>query len=166
MKTSELMSTSVATCSPDDTTQRAAQLMWEHDCGVVPVVDGQGHVVGMITDRDICMAAFTQSRPLWEIPVSSAMARQITSVREDEGLDTAEALMQRIQIRRLPVVDGDGHLKGILSLNDIARHFHPGAGRKSDGLSSDVVIKTLAAICTPPVTASRTEPATPSPLSS
>jgi CBS domain-containing protein len=154
MKTSDLMSTGVASCGPDDNLQRAAQLMWDNDCGIVPVLDEQGRVVGVITDRDICMAAYTRGQPLWQIPVSSAMARQVFSVRDEDGLETAEALMQRIQIRRLPVVDGDGRLKGILSLNDLARHARPGARRRSDGLSGDLVVKTLAAICAPPAAAS------------
>lgn len=159
MKTSDLMNSAVVCCGPGDNLQRAAQLMWENDCGVVPVTDPQGHVVGMVTDRDICMAAYTQGRALWQIPVGSAMARQVYSVRADDALEVAEALMQRIQIRRVPVVDGEGHLQGILSLNDLARHARAASGQKPDGLSGDTVVKTLAAICTPPVTESRSEPA-------
>jgi CBS domain-containing protein len=79
------------------------------------------------------------------------MARQVYSVRDDDVLETAEELMQRNQVRRVPVVDGEGHLQGILSLNDLARHAGGSWGRSADGLSRDVVVKTLAAICTPPV---------------
>src|SRR5262245_6101900 len=64
MEVREIMSTDLETCRADDTLDRAARLMWEHDCGVVPVVDHEGTAVGMITDRDICMAAYTQGRPL------------------------------------------------------------------------------------------------------
>lgn len=70
MNASELMTETVQSCSASDSLQRAAQIMWDRDCGVVPVVDGDNCVVGMVTDRDIAMAAYTQGQPLWLIPVS------------------------------------------------------------------------------------------------
>ena len=151
MKASELMNTDVKSCSVSDTLQRAAQLMWENDCGAVPVIDGDGRVVGMITDRDICMSAYTQGLPLWQIPVPSAMATRVHGVREDEAIDAAERLMRRVQVRRVPVLDREARLKGILSLNDLARHAHRSAGRKGNSLSADSIAHTLAAICQPRV---------------
>lgn len=150
MNVSELMTRDVKVCRADDDVQRAAQIMWENDCGVVPVVDAEQRVAGLITDRDICMAAYTQGRPLWEIPVSSAMSRQAHCVRESDALDAVEALMGRVRVRRVPVVDGDGRLTGILSMNDLARHAHLSSSRKSDGLGSDHIVRTLASICTTP----------------
>jgi CBS domain-containing protein len=147
MNASELMTREVHSCSINDSLQRAVQLMWEHDCGVVPVVDDQNKVVGMITDRDVAIAAYTQGRPLWEIPLSSAMAHHVHGVREDDDLETVETLMRRVRVRRIPVLDGDGRLKGILSMNDLARHAH--RGRKGDGLRPDSIVQTLAAVCEP-----------------
>jgi CBS domain-containing protein len=159
MNVSNMMTNAVSTCRPDDNLQRAAQIMWEDDCGIVPVVGGDGRVVGMITDRDICMAAYTQGQALWQIPVSSAMATVVHSVRAQDPLATAEALMRRVRVRRLPVVDGDGKLRGILSMNDLARHHGQRSwGRKADGLSSDSIVETLAAICEPPATGNAKEP--------
>ena len=149
MNASELMTRAVQSCGPNDNLQRAAQIMWESDCGVVPVVDGDNRVIGMITDRDIAMAAYTQGAALWQIPVSSAMAKQVHGVREDDSVETVEMPMRRVHVRRVPVLDTNARLKGILSLNDLARHVHGSAGRKSNALSANSVSQTLAALCEP-----------------
>jgi CBS domain-containing protein len=149
MKVSDLMTTAVNSCDAHDNLQRAAQIMWENDCGIVPAVDGDGRVVGMITDRDICMAAYTHGESLWQIPVSSAMANLVHSVRETDSLEVVETLMRRVRVRRVPVLDQDGRLKGLLSMNDLARYAHVPAGRDGDGLSGDSIVQTLAAICDP-----------------
>ena len=122
--------------------------MWENDCGVVPIVDGGGRVVGMITDRDICMAAYTQGRPLWQISVTKAMAKEVHGVLETERIEAAESLMQRARVRRLAVLDRDGRLKGILSLSDLARRARRSTARRSSGLHNGLA-QTLAAICEP-----------------
>jgi len=149
MNVSELMSTAVKSCGTNDNLQCAAQIMWENDCGAVPVVDGDGRVVGMITDRDICMAAYTQGQQLSQIPVSNAMANHVHGVRETDPLEVVGTLMRRAKVRRVPVLDRDGHLKGILSMNDLARQAHRSVGRKTNGLSGDSIVETLAAICEP-----------------
>lgn len=151
MNASEMMTKDVQSCSPNDNLQRAAQIMWERDCGVVPVVDGANRVVGMVTDRDIAMAAYIQGQPLWQVPVSSAMARKVHGVRENDPIDVVETMMARVRVRRVPVLDGEGRLKGILSLNDLARHAHHAGGRKSDGLRADALVHTFAAVCEPSV---------------
>jgi CBS-domain-containing membrane protein len=120
-------------------------------------VDADHRVVGIVTDRDVCMAAYTQGRPLWQIPVSSAMAKRVHGVRETDSIDIVEALMQLAQVRRVPVLDGDGRLKGILSMNDLARRARH-AGRKN-GLSGDSIVQTLAAICEPRTTRRTEQPA-------
>jgi CBS domain-containing protein len=141
------MTTAVKSCGPNDNLQRAAQIMWENDCGIVPVVDGDGRLVGVITDRDVCMAAYTQGQPLWQILVSNAMAKQVHGVRETDLVEAAEGLMRRVRVRRVPVLDGDGRLRGIVSMNDLARHAHRSAGHKTHGVSGDSIMQTLAAIC-------------------
>ncbi len=113
---------------------RAAQIMWENDCGVVPVVDGDGRVAAMITDRDICMAAYMQGKPLTEMPVTVAASRDVVSVRDRDDLSSAEHLMQQHQIRRVPVVDANGLLCGMLSMADIARSSQL-VGKPEEGLS-------------------------------
>jgi CBS domain-containing protein len=154
MNVSDLMTTAVKSCGTNDNLQRAAQVMWENDFGAVPVVDGDSRVVGMITDRDICMAAYTRGQPLWQIPVSSAMAKQVHGVRESDSIEAVEAVMRQAQIHRVPVLDGDAHLKGFLSMNDLVRHAHHWAGRKTNGLSEGSIVQTMAAICEPHTAAS------------
>jgi CBS domain-containing protein len=121
MRVQDLMTTEVGSCRAFDSADRGAQIMWERDCGAVPVLDQGGGVVAMLTDRDLCMAAMTQGRALSEIRVSSAMSRNLWSCRPDDDLSQAEAVMRARKVRRLPVVSGQGRLLGILSLSDLAR---------------------------------------------
>lgn len=148
MNASDVMTNTVFCCSANDSVERAAQVMWEHDCGALPVIDADSRVVGMITDRDICMAAYTQGGPLSQIPVARAMAKQVHGVRDTDTLEAVETLMRQAQIRRVPVLDGGRKIKGILSMNDLARHAQR-PGRKSDGLGADNIVQTLAAISEP-----------------
>jgi len=135
------------TCSVNDSMDVAARIMWENDCGSVPVVDQEGRAVSMITDRDICIASYTQGKPLWQMRVASAASQGLVSVREDEPVETVERLMQRHQLRRLPVVDGNRKPTGIVTLNDLARRGSAGAWRGE--LSADAIARTLAAVCVP-----------------
>jgi len=120
MKIWELMERDVASCARTDSLNIAARIMWERDCGCVPVVDRNNLVVGMVTDRDICMGAYTQGRSLHLIQVQDVMARPAVSCEPEDDLVTVESLMRDNKIRRLPVCDGDGKLVGMISLSDIA----------------------------------------------
>lgn len=142
LNVAEWMSKGAHTCSPSDTLARAAQLMWEHDVGALPVVTDDGRTVGVITDRDVCMAAYTQGKRLDEIGVSVAASCSLVSVHPEDGIDLARALMEAARIRRLPVVDGQGHAVGLLGLGDLARHW----SASTDGISADSIARTLAAV--------------------
>jgi CBS domain-containing protein len=142
MKIEQLMTRAVRTCRQDDTLEQAAREMWEGDVGCLPVVDDEGRALGMITDRDICMAAYTQGVPLRESHVSSAMSRKLVCCSPQTSIAEVEALMQRSQIRRVPVVDL-GALVGIVTLGDIARHAQSSPLHVS---STPGVAKTLAAV--------------------
>jgi CBS-domain-containing membrane protein len=120
MKVRDLMAHEVAACRPSDSANVAAHLMWERDCGCVPGVDRDNVVVGIVTDRDICMGAYTQGRSLHLIGVQDAMSRPVVSCEPDDDLITAEKLMRDNRVRRLPVCDADGKLMGVISLSDIA----------------------------------------------
>jgi CBS domain-containing protein len=151
MKVSELMTTDVRSCWSNEALERAAKLMWEFDCGSLPVLDQNGRVVGMITDRDVCMAAYTQAQPLARIPVSRAMSAELFSCKPDEDLGSVEKRMRAHQIRRLPVLDDEGHLRGMLTLADIAQRAAGGAKGKAAArqVSFAEVGETLAAITAP-----------------
>jgi CBS domain-containing protein len=145
----ELMTRDAKTVGPNDTLDVAAKLMWDRDCGCLPVINGDGGVVAMLTDRDICMAAYSQGAPLATIRVATAMSKEVHACREQDTLVAAERIMRERRIRRLPVVATDGRLVGILSLNDIAReaareHVPPTREASAEGLT-----QTLAAICEP-----------------
>jgi CBS domain-containing protein len=125
MKVEQIMTHRVYGCSPLDTADVPARIMWEHDCGGVPVVradeDASGEVVGMITDRDICMAAYTQARSPREIRVASAMSSEICTCHPNDPVALALKIMENTQLHRLPVVDERNQLVGIVTLADIAR---------------------------------------------
>jgi CBS domain-containing protein len=117
----QVMTDDVATCGPEETLARAAALLWERDVGALPVVDHGGRVVGMITDRDICMAAYTTGRPLHEVGVAGAMAKVVHACHPDDRLADALRAMAARQVRRMPVVDHRGRLEGVVSINDLTR---------------------------------------------
>jgi len=121
MKVKTIMTPEIASCRPEDSMHAAARLMWDNDCGAVPVVDGTtGEVRGIITDRDMCMAALLSNRPSHLIPVRDVMASEVCTCHEDDDLRTVHATMRDNQIRRLPVVDDEKKLVGLVSLNDLA----------------------------------------------
>lgn len=141
MVVGQLMCREVRFCAPEDSLELAAQMMWDHDVGCVVVVSG-GRVVGMLTDRDVCMAAYTQGRALREVTVSSAMSKECHLARPDMPASEAMRLMRERQVRRLPVCDEQGRLQGVLSLNDLARE----AVRPRTKLAPHEVVETLAAV--------------------
>jgi CBS domain-containing protein len=114
------MTKSVVTCHVNDTLHDAAHQMWEHDCGVLPVVNDEGVLTAMITDRDICMAAYTQGRALDELLVNGAMAKHVVTIAPDRDIAEVAELMATHRIRRIPVIDDAGRPIGIVSLNDLA----------------------------------------------
>jgi CBS domain-containing protein len=143
MRVKQLMSRHPRTCSPEDSLAAAARILWEQDVGVVPVISG-ARIVGMLTDRDICMAAYTQGRALHELRVSSAMSKELHTVRSDDSLDDAMRLMRERQVRRLPVVDDDGAVQGLLTISDLTLHAAFG-----DDVAAQDVVETLASITQP-----------------
>ncbi|HXG61734.1 MAG TPA: CBS domain-containing protein [Planctomycetota bacterium] len=144
MKVKDACTPSAKTCSPEANLAHAAVLMWENDCGLVPVVDGEGRPVGVITDRDIAIAVGTRGRPASEITVQEAMSRNPRTVRPEDEVRSALEVMETTQIRRLLVVDGRGVLVGVLSLSDIVRRLD-GRG----GPAGEEVLEALKAICRP-----------------
>jgi CBS domain-containing protein len=119
MTIAELMTTTVATCRTTDSLNRAAQLMWERRCGCVPVLDERDRVVGILTDRDVSMAAYTQGRRIDDIPVKVAMSHPVWTCAPSDSIEEAEDLMMAHAVRRLVVVE-DGMVRGLVSISDIA----------------------------------------------
>ena len=134
IRVEDIMSKHVFSCHPEDSLNRCAQIMWEHDCGCVPVVDHLSRLVGILTDRDVCMGAYTQGRSLHEVAASSVCSQQVYSCRGGDSLAHAEDLMTKHQIRRLPVIDDYRYLVGLISLSDIARHLQLVGSGKSNSI--------------------------------
>ena len=146
MKVKDVMTTSVRTCFISDSLAKAAQLMWDHDCGCVPVLNEQGRVAGMLTDRDICMAALFQGVPISGVKVSALMSKQLFDCTSDDDLSAAEAIMREKKVRRLPVLNEEGRLVGLLSLSDIARQADEDCARgAANRYVTDAEVARLAA---------------------
>jgi CBS domain-containing protein len=151
MRVEQIMARPVQCCRPEDTLAHAARLMWDHDCGCLPVVSGDGVtcVVGVITDRDICMHALFQGKGLQQLRVSDAMARQVQVCHPAESLADAENRMRQARIRRLPVVDEHDALVGMISLADLAQEAVRERSAAAPEVTETEVGDTLAAICEP-----------------
>lgn len=140
MRVQDIMTKDVSFCNPGTNTAAATEIMWTKNCGALPIVeDGRG-VVGMVTDRDLLIALGTTNRNASDLPVGEVMSKDLSLCAPDDDVRDALRIMAERQLHRLPVVDKDGSLKGILSLDDIALRA------ETDGLSKDL-LKTLKAIC-------------------
>jgi CBS domain-containing protein len=123
---SEIMRREPATCGPGESLNQAARLMWEHDCGAIPVVDQEHRLVGIVTDRDICMAVYTRGQPLWAVSVISTMSHAPVFAGPNDSIGAVVRLMSERRVRRIPIV-ADDRLIGMVALADIARHVRRNA---------------------------------------
>ncbi len=145
MRVQEIMAKDVWACRPDESLAAAAKIMWDRDVGTVPVVAADGKLVGILTDRDICMSAYLTGALLGSIPASHAMSSKVFCARPGQTIESAEELMRSKQVHRLPVLDEAGKLVGMVSLSDLAR----AARRGAKGVDGGAVTATLAAIVEP-----------------
>jgi CBS domain-containing protein len=147
MKVRDLMTRQVATVQSTDPASVALKLMWDCDCGAVPVLDESQRLTAIVTDRDIGMTVLFRDSSPSAIPVSAAMSKNLHYCRPEDSVSSAEKIMRAHQIRRLPVLNADGRLVGILSLADIVRATAPDNARAKDMIPEEVTA-TLADICT------------------
>jgi CBS domain-containing protein len=141
MKVKEIMTGAPRTSTPDTTVAEAANLMWESDCGVLPVVD-DGELVGIVTDRDLFIAVGTRNTRAVHLRVGAVATTKIATCAPDDEVETALATMKQARVRRLPVVDMNRKLIGILSLNDIVL-----AAGESGPVRDRDVVGALQGIC-------------------
>jgi CBS domain-containing protein len=144
MLVGEMMSKTVRTCAPNDNLAEATNLMWEQDCGVLPVVE-DGRLEGILTDRDICIALGTRNRRASEIDVKEVATRDVKTCSPETDVEAAMALMRRAKVRRLPVVDNGGQVIGIITLNDLVMTATP----KRGPIAYEDVVDTLKAVSAP-----------------
>jgi len=145
---SDVMTREVHTCHLTDSLGRAAQLMWEHDVGALPVTGEFGRTVAVVTDRDVCMAAYIQGKHLRDISVATAASKHVYHVHPTDSVERAHAVMGTHRVRRLPVIDSGGHLVGIVSIADIVRHTS-GSVAPSDPLHPEQLTRALCEILRP-----------------
>ena len=146
MNVQDIMTSDVQCCGPDTNLAAAAKMMWDSDCGALPVLNVQGQVMGMITDRDICMAAATKNKPAWDITVWETVSGKVYTCHMSDDVHTALDIMKREKVRRLPVVDEDGILQGIVAINDFVLLAGEAKGGKAPALSYEDVVRTMKAI--------------------
>lgn len=131
----EAMNTAPVTCAPESDLTSVVHAMRARDCGFLPVVDSHGIVVGVITDRDVCLAAGSARRPLARISAQDTMSHPVFACLPDDNLKTVLVTMAKHHVRRLPVLNKSGHLVGVLSLDDIVQAPH----RRGAPTADDVV---------------------------
>lgn len=135
MKISEVMTRDVKTVRPDQTAREAASFMLREDAGSMPVAEGD-RLIGMITDRDIAVRGVAQGHGP-DTPVSELMTGGMICARLDDNVEEVATKMSKAQVRRLPVIDDDERLCGIVSLGDLARETDNDAAEQAlEGVSS------------------------------
>jgi CBS domain-containing protein len=142
MKARDVMSPLPSTCGPHTDLATVAKLMWDRDCGFVPVVDASGLVAGVVTDRDICIATATRRALPEHLFAAQVMTTPVHACLLDDGLRDVLSKMKQFRVRRLPVIDTGGRLQGVLSLNDLVL----ASNEKREPKASEIVA-AMGAIC-------------------
>lgn len=143
MKVKDIMVRTPAYCASDTNLGAAVEILWNRNCGILPIVNEQEKVVGVVTDRDLCIALGTRNQLPAEITVSQVASGKVFACKPDDDIRTALATMAQAKVRRLPVIHVDGKLLGILSMDDVVLHAGAGLGGKTPELSYDAVVDTL-----------------------
>ncbi len=142
----DIMTSDVEACNATTDLAATAMVMWRRDCGFMPVVDTvTKKVVGAITDRDICMAVATKGRRASDIRVSEVISGKAYTCAPSDPIGKALDIMRAKRVRRLPVVDAQGTLTGVLSLNDVVLHTRAQSGET--GTEPEELLQTYQAIC-------------------
>jgi CBS domain-containing protein len=155
MKVQEVMTREVEACRPATDLAAVSMIMWRQDCGIVPIIDDHHRVLGVISDRDICMALATRHRRAEEVTAHDVMSDRLFLARPDDDVRVALDTMRTERVRRLPVVDAERRLLGMVSINDIVLRAQPSGGHVAAGPSANDVLLTLQGICRHPLPATR-----------
>lgn len=146
MRVKDVMTPDVKAIWLTESLADAAQLMWDNDCGILPVIKDGRKVIGVITDRDICMAMAMRDTNPSSVSVEEVMTGEVYAVTAEHDVKQALSLMQEHKVRRLPVLDAEGELEGMLSMNDVVLNATASAGPTGRIRYSEIV-KTFQAIC-------------------
>jgi CBS domain-containing protein len=143
MKVREVMTQAAICCGPETNVGRAVELMWNRNVGMLPVVDSDGKLIGIVTDRDICIAMGTRNRLPGELTVGEIAIQKVFTCSPNDDIHEALHYMGDHQVRRLPVVNDQGVPQGVLSMDDLLLHSEVGKLRGACELSSEEVASTL-----------------------
>ena len=146
MKVKEVMMGTPYYCQPETNIGSATELMWNANCGFLPVETAEGKVIGAITDRDICIALGTRSRLAGDVTVGEVMSGKLYSCAPDDDIHVALQTMKDGKVHRLPVIAKNASLAGVISMDDILLRTEPMALGREPELSSDEVVRTYRAI--------------------
>jgi CBS-domain-containing membrane protein len=124
----------------------ATELMWKGNCGFLPVVDAVHTVYGVITDRDICVALGTRNQLAGEVQVEEILQRKVYSCGPEDDIHVALQSMREGHVRRLPVVEREGKLAGVVSMDDILLHAEPNSFGNEPELSANEVVRAYRTI--------------------
>jgi CBS domain-containing protein len=146
MKVNEVMTATPFYCQPETNLGSATELMWNANCGFLPVQGTDGKIVGVVTDRDICVALGTRNLLPGDVTVGEVMSSKLHSCEPNDDIHIALQTMREGRVRRLPVIGKKGTLVGVISIDDILLRAEPTSLGKHPELSSDEVVKTYRAI--------------------
>lgn len=149
MKVKDVMVGTPVSCSDQTNLGAAVEMLWNRNCGILPVTISDGKVYGVVTDRDICIALGTRNRLPGDLNVGQVMTGKLFSCSPEDDIRTALATMRTEKVRRLPVLNRDGVLQGVLSMDDVV--YHVGDTKKTAELSYEDVVRTFKGIYAPPL---------------
>jgi CBS domain-containing protein len=153
MRVYSVMKREPRTCTPETDLATAGRTMAQVDCGFLPVIDAGRRVVGLITDRDICLGVTLRDELPSAIRVKDVISGEVYSCTADEEITEALNTMREFGVRRLPVVDMAGRIEGILSLDDIVLESRALGSEQFTGPFYSDIARTLKAICSHPTPA-------------
>jgi|SRR5579864_5982041 len=146
MTVRDVMTKPVATCGPETNLAEATALMWDNDCGVLPVTSETGELLGIVTDRDICIALGTKNVRASDLFVREVIKDHTFVCKSSDDIHTALQTMREGKIRRLPVVKDNALLEGIVSMDDVVLNARSTDGKMGSGISDGDAVTTLQAI--------------------
>jgi CBS domain-containing protein len=147
MKVKDIMTQSVVCGSAKTNVGAAVELMWVRNCGMLPVIGPDKTLVGVVTDRDICIAMGTRNRLAGELSVGEIATKNVFTCKPDEEIHEALQTMANNHVRRLPVVNDRGIPQGMLSVDDIITHGDLDKWEGCCELSSEEIIRSLKQLC-------------------
>ncbi len=143
MKVRDIMTQTAICCRPDTNAAAAVEILWVHNCGMLPVVDSDKKLIGIVTDRDLCIALGTRNQLPGTLRVGEVATSPVFTCKPDDDIHEALGTMAEHQVHRLPVVDDNGVPRGVLSMDDLLLHADQNKWEGCCELSSEEIIRCL-----------------------